>query len=227
MTQQWLDYYTESHHTVALLSLANMPRQIAWCKWFTWNKGLSHDTCGVATIIWANRNHETWDSKTKTFDLSRLNVPRDFTAEPSDWRCPPETRENNTNQARKNSSQTSPAGQETSQRATFLWYSFKRWDLHQKRNSRAGRGVGIKRGKHTRKAAWESGEGRLNIYSAQGGKVSQDFKLDPFEVPSKAAHWVSTWQVVQFIKSFHILRTMRAGHFTGFLFPSRTSWFRT
>lgn len=65
MTQQWLDYYSGSHHTVVLLFLANMPRQIAWCKWFTWNKGLSHCTCGVATITRANRNQQTRGSKTK------------------------------------------------------------------------------------------------------------------------------------------------------------------
>lgn len=82
MTQQWLDYYSGSHHTVVLLFLANMPRQIAWCKWFTWNKGLSHCTCGVATITRANRNQQTWGSKTKplteTFpEISQLSRQTD------------------------------------------------------------------------------------------------------------------------------------------------------
>lgn len=170
MTQQWLDYYSGSHHTVVLLFLANMPRQIAWCKWFTWNKGLSHCTCGVATITRANRNQQTRGSKTKTSDR---NVPRDFTAELPDWRFPPQTRENNTNQARKNSSPTSPAGQETSQRATLLWYSYERWDPHRKNSTaKASRGMWIKQG--------ESTLGKLHGRVGKGGKIFTVHKKEKF-----------------------------------------------
>lgn len=71
MTKQWLDYTTKSHHTVALLFLTNMPRQIAlvWMVYMQQRAKPLHLWCSA--IKWANRNQQTWGSGTKTFDLRR------------------------------------------------------------------------------------------------------------------------------------------------------------